>query len=207
MSDKITNKVSDYYSNKVRSFGATPQGVDWNSIESQTLRFKQLISVLPEDAQNHFSLLDYGCGYGAMYDFLKDRFINISYYGYDISEEMINAAQLLHKNDSSKWVINESELLPVDFVVASGIFNVKMDVKDQEWLSYILQTLNTINSIAKNGFAFNILTGYSDRELMKSNLFYADPAFLFDYCKREFSPYVALLHDYPLYEFTILVRK
>jgi len=30
---------------------------------------------------------------------------------------------------------------------------------------------------------------------------------LFDYCKRTYSRDVALLHDYGLYEFTILVRK
>jgi hypothetical protein len=33
-----------------------------------------------------------------------------------------------------------------------------------------------------------------------------DPLRLFDHCKRTFSPDVALLHDYPLWEFTILVR-
>ena len=30
---------------------------------------------------------------------------------------------------------------------------------------------------------------------------------MFDLCKRRYSPRVALLHDYPLYEFTVLVRK
>jgi hypothetical protein len=29
----------------------------------------------------------------------------------------------------------------------------------------------------------------------------------FDHCKRNFSRQVALLHDYGLWEFTILVRK
>ncbi|MBM3138043.1 MAG: class I SAM-dependent methyltransferase, partial [Chloroflexi bacterium] len=30
---------------------------------------------------------------------------------------------------------------------------------------------------------------------------------LFDYCKVNFSKNVALLHDYKLYDFTIIVRK
>jgi hypothetical protein len=42
---------------------------------------------------------------------------------------------------------------------------------------------------------------------MKPHLYYADPCDLFDLCKRRFSPQVTLLHDYGLYEFTILVRK
>jgi hypothetical protein len=42
---------------------------------------------------------------------------------------------------------------------------------------------------------------------MRSDLHYADPGRLFDYCKRRFARNVALLHDYGLYEFTLLVRK
>lgn len=42
---------------------------------------------------------------------------------------------------------------------------------------------------------------------MKEHLYYADPAELFDHCKRNYSRNVALLHDYGLYEFTVLVRK
>ena len=42
---------------------------------------------------------------------------------------------------------------------------------------------------------------------MKDHLFYADPCFFFDHCKKHFSKNVALLHDYGMYEFTILVRK
>ena len=52
-----------------------------------------------------------------------------------------------------------------------------------------------------------MLTKYSDKEYMRDNLYYADPLFIFDYCKRNFSKQVALLHDYGLYEFTILVKK
>ena len=42
---------------------------------------------------------------------------------------------------------------------------------------------------------------------MRPDLYYADPCELFDRCKRRYSRNVALLHDYDLYEFTILVRK
>ena len=69
------------------------------------------------------------------------------------------------------------------------------------------QTLAAINSLSGKGFAFNVLTKYSDPEFMRTDLYYADPLFLFDYCKAKFSTFVSLIHDYPLFEFTILVRK
>ncbi len=54
---------------------------------------------------------------------------------------------------------------------------------------------------------FNCLTSYSDPEKKRDELYYADPCALFDMCKRRYSRQVALLHDYGLYEFTILVRS
>src|SRR2546421_545883 len=108
--DKIIESVNQYYSDKIKTHGATPQGVDWNGAESQELRFKNLLKIVlsPEEK---FSILDYGCGYGAMFEYMRDY------------------------------------------------------------------------------------------------LHYADPLPLFDYCKRNISKYVVLQHDYPLYEFSLLIRK
>ena len=68
-------------------------------------------------------------------------------------------------------------------------------------------SLGVLNETSTRGFSFNCLTSYSDSEKMRDDLFYANPCTIFDYCKRNFSKQVALLHDYGLYEFTILVRK
>ena len=67
-------------------------------------------------------------------------------------------------------------------------------------------TLETLAELSIRGFAFNMLTSYSDTDKMRPDLYYGDPAFFFDHCKRRYSRNVALLHDYGLYEFTIIVR-
>ena len=67
--------------------------------------------------------------------------------------------------------------------------------------------LDGLDRSGRRGFAFNCLTAYADPALMRDDLFYADPAAYFDLCKRRYSREVALLHDYGLYEFTIIVRK
>jgi hypothetical protein len=94
-----------------------------------------------------------------------------------------------------------------DYTVASGVLNLKFDIPENEWLEYIIETISVMNSKSRNGFAFNALTKYSDKEYMKEELYYSDPCFLFDYCKRNFAKNVALLHDYQEYDFTIIVRK
>ncbi|NIK72515.1 cyclopropane fatty-acyl-phospholipid synthase-like methyltransferase [Thermonema lapsum] len=203
----ITKKVSEYYTNKIKEHGISSQGVDWNSKESQFLRFEQLCKILPADKTTSFTILDYGCGYGALIEYLMQHYDNFKYIGYDVSDEMINKAKSLFKSEKYLFTNDENKLNKADYVVASGIFNVKLDTSKEDWKEYILNTLNKLNELSSVAFSFNILTSYSDAEYMRDHLYYADPLFYFDYCKRHFSRNVALLHDYGLYEFTILVRK
>lgn len=205
--DAILDTVNKYYTEKVNAFGATPKGVDWNGEESQFLRFEQLLKVMGPTGNQPFSILDYGCGFGSLYGYLTGRFPEFRYTGFDISEEMVNQAKSLFQSKDAQWVTKTEGIEKHDYVVASGIFNVRMQTPVHEWKAYIIETLDKMNSLATKGFSFNILTSYSDKEYMRDYLYYADPSFFFDYCKRNYSKYVALLHDYPLYEFSILVRK
>lgn len=205
--NEIYKNIGEYYSEKISTYGVTPEGVDWNGEASQYLRFVQLLKIAQKD---QFSLGDLGCGYGKLFEFLNQRYKGVNYYGYDLSSEMIAEAIKLYGEESNAFFFHIDILDNidcVDYMVASGIFNVKMQHCEADWLSYILQTLEKMNEKSREGFSFNILTKYSDKEYMKDNLYYADPMFLFDYCKRNFSRNVSILHDYDLYEFTILVRK
>jgi SAM-dependent methyltransferase len=204
--NEIRKTVEGYYTAKVRSHGPTPKGVDWNSSESQELRFQQLTTDI--DFSQPFSINDFGCGYGALVDYLEKRASNYSYFGFDLSKDMINIALDLHKELSNcKFFSEAGDLATADYTVASGIFNVRMEFSNAAWLDYMLKTIDALNSLSSKGFSFNALTKYSDAEYMRSDLYYADPTMLFDYCKKNYSKYVTLLHDYPLYEFTIRVRK
>jgi cyclopropane fatty-acyl-phospholipid synthase-like methyltransferase len=203
--NKIIKEVGNYYTEKVKTFGATPKGVDWNSEESQHLRFEQLSKVISGD--DEFSILDYGCGYGSLYEYMKGKFESFRYAGFDISSEMLQKAKLKYGDNGAVFTDFIEQFEEYDYVVASGIFNVKLNNPDEDWKEYITETLQTMHLLSTKGFAFNILTKYSDKEFMKDNLYYADPSYWFDFCKKNFSKYVALLHDYPLYEFTILVKK
>jgi SAM-dependent methyltransferase len=203
---KILSDVESYYSEKIKIHGATARGVDWNSPDSQRLRFVQLLKLT--DHSQPFTINDYGCGYGALADHLKGDGYAFHYCGFDISPRMIAKAAELHAGmQEVAFVSKERDLSEADYTVGSGIFNVKLQASSTEWESYVLRTLETINRLSKRGFAFNVLTKYSDPEFLRPDLYYADPLFLFDYCKTKFSRFVTLLHDYPLYEFTILVRK
>jgi SAM-dependent methyltransferase len=203
---KELNEIVTYYDEKIALHGESPLGVDWNGSESQLLRFEQLSKLM--SGQTAFSIADLGCGYGALNTYLKENFKGVKYYGYDISSNMLNSARKLHGDPATAKFIESSALLEnVDFTVASGIFNVRQTNSSAKWREHIITTLDNINRYSKKGFAFNCLTMFSDTPKMKANLYYADPCFFFEYCKNNYSRNVALLHDYELYEFTIIVRR
>ncbi|SRR6266581_6304071 len=202
----ILEKVARYYTGRIEEFGPTPRGVDWNSPESQLTRFAQLSKAFGDARQ--FSLNDLGCGYGALLDHLAGRGLQVDYRGFDISPTMVLQAAELHRNaPSARFSIGDRPGEPADFCVASGIFNVKLDVDERDWMSHVERTIDGMNGVSKRAFAFNCLTSYSDPERRRTDLFYADPRVLFERCMRMYSRNVALLHDYGLFEFTLIVRK
>jgi len=202
----LLTEVAEYYTSKLAIYGETPRGVDWNGEESQTLRFEQLCKII--DTSKPFTVNDLGCGYGAFYDFLALRYNEFSYAGIDVSERMIRAAEQRYQDKGqARFVLSSEPEQVADYGVASGILNVRLGRSDDEWRPYLEATLDALDRTSRLGFAFNCLTSYSDADKMRDYLYYADPCALFDLCKRRYSKSVALLHDYGLYEFTILVRK
>ena len=207
--NEIQNKLSDYFSEKLEQFGATAKGVDYNGERAQQIRFAELARVVKDPAQK-FSVVDYGCGYGAMFDFLNAKGWQFEYYGVDLIEKMVIAGREIHaKFLNATFTTDEKELPLADYLVAAGIFNIKMDANYVEWQEFVCTTLVRMNELCSKGFSFNMLTKYSDADRMaqRPDLFFGDPLFFFDFCKRNFSKNVALLHDYGLYDFTVLVRK
>lgn len=200
----IHKNINHYYTDKITTFGPTPKGVDWNGEESQYIRFVQLSKII---INRGFSINDLGCGYGKYSEYLSHHYSDFVYNGYDLSSEMVENAKMVYPDMQFEIIKHLDEMDSADYTIASGIFSVKMHYCESQWLSYILDTLEYMNKKSIKGFSFNMLTKYSDKEYMRNDLYYADPLFIFDYCKRNFSKNIALLHDYDLYEFTILVRK
>ena len=204
MFDDLIAESAAYYTRALQLHGPVPRGVDWNSAESQQLRFEQLLRICDAD---HYSLLDYGCGYGA----LAARIVNdhrlAAYIGYDPSEEMVHRAHAMAPSPRVAFRSDLSQLNTADFVVASGVFNVKQESPRERWHEYIVAQIRELDRLSTKGFSFNLLTSYSDPERQRSDLYYGDPCFFFNFAKRTFSRDVYLLHDYGLFEFTIGVRK
>ena len=89
---------SQYHREAFTRHGATPQGVDWNSDQDQHMLFHLLARILP--AEGSFSVLDFGCGYGAFLPFLQSRWQDTGYVGLDVVQQMIAIVSEHHVFDT-----------------------------------------------------------------------------------------------------------
>lgn len=209
MLDAVHSQIAGYYSKKIQHHGPIPQGVDWGNESAQRVRFRQLLRLIerPDGSiAGTLSINDLGCGYGALLDHLDAQGLQVDYMGVDLSEAMIAAAQQSFLG-RGQFVVGAKCPRQAQYSVASGLFNVKGDVPGAEWEAFVRDTITELDASSSHGFAFNCLTSYADEEKRRSDLYYGNPCEWFDWCKRHFSPQVALLHDYGLYDFTVLVRK
>lgn len=204
--DKLRRQAKDYYTRKLAEYGPIARGADWSTDESQILRFEVLISVAGDE--KNYSLLDFGCGYGALLPVLRKKGWLGKYWGFDLSAAMIESARECQKVDTAAVFTSALEDVSVcDYAVASGVFNVKGAATNAEWMDYMHETVQQMASTSRKGFSFNVLTSYSDVEKRRADLYYADPCYWFDFCKRNYGKFVILRHDYPLWEFTLCVKK
>jgi SAM-dependent methyltransferase len=203
--EELLEQVRGYYEGTLDRFGPTFRGVDWNSQESQLLRFAQLQRLVDPDPDA--TVLDFGCGYGALAHFLRQHGHRGGYHGVDLSARMISAAR--DETTSLSRCRFSQAAAPgeqADYVLASGVFNVKQDSSVAVWRQHVEETLYGMRDLARHGVAFNMLTSYSDQDRRRPHLFYADPSEILRFCLTRLSPRAALFHDYGLYEFTVHVR-
>jgi SAM-dependent methyltransferase len=197
--------VERLYSDGLEQHGAAPLSVGWKDAASQRLRFAKLAELLRSGPAEPIAVNDLGCGYGALFGFLdRMELVEVSaYYGYDISIPMLEQARQT-TDDRARLIHSPVPIEVADYSFASGPFNVKGECPDAAWQAHVEDAVLRLAEKSRLGFAFNLLTTFVD--FRADGLFYADPCAFFRFCKQEISPDVVLLHDYPLYEWTMIVR-
>ncbi|MBV9509031.1 MAG: class I SAM-dependent methyltransferase [Caulobacteraceae bacterium] len=202
----ILEAVASYYSGKLSEHGATPRGVDWKDAESQHVRHRQFLRLIEDDLDA--TLVDVGCGYGDFLPFLRGAGHRGRYIGCDVSEAMIDAARRLHGEGADRsFMVGPAPAGIADYAVASGILNVMRPPSGEGWKEYVRATIDELAAAGRRGFAFNMLSLNSDPERRRADLHYADPPTVLADCITRYGRHVALMQDYGLWEFTVLVRQ
>ena len=201
----MSDDLIAHYQALLKEHGASAEAVHWADRDTQYARFR----ILSEISDSLGSVLDFGCGLGDLYHFLRAEGFDGRYCGVDIVPEFVEIAAAINPPMGKAVLDKDGGELPGghDFAFLSGVFNNKMP--DNQ--TFMETTLRRMWAAAEKGIAFNAMTTWVDYQ--DPELWYVDPGDVLKFCKSELGGHVTLRHDYVLrdggfpFEFAVYVYK
>lgn len=200
MDDLAKEYVISYFDGTLSRYGDRPEAVRWTA-PGQARHYECLLEI--DLSLEGSTVLDYGCGKGDFYQFLKDRDISVQYTGYDINENLISLARRKFPECEFRVFDAEKEQIGNDFdyIFLCGVFNLKVQHVDET----IKNTLKILFPHCRKAIAFNALSCHDPKK--SPELHYLAPGEIADFAIRSLSPHVCLIHDRLPYDFTLFIRK
>ena len=187
-----------FYNFHLKQFGDRPEALRWTP-QGQLRRYHALAEISPE--LNNASVLDYGCGTGDFYRFLKRRGINVRYTGVDINPNFIELARKKYPDCSFDVMDASEDRLEgfFDYIVICGVFNLNVPGVDED----MKEALVTLFKHCNKGLALNVLSSHTP--IKDPELHYTSPGDMVRFTLEHISPYFALRHDRIQDDFTIYI--
>ena len=138
-----------FYTSAIELHGISPRGVNWASKENQLLRFKAILTLLPQNI-SEITISDAGCGFGDFYTYLKIK--PKKYIGIDSLVDMYSIAS---KETGCEIIMADvcKDLLPeTDYYICSGALNTLTKFETYQFIQNCFKS-------SKKGFIFNVLHG------------------------------------------------
>ena len=194
------HKTAELYNKRFEEYGNDIKTVGWGSEKDQFLRFDVLFRNINPTGKR---ILDVGCGLGHIINYLdKKTEGKYDYTGIDIAQKLISEAKKNHDSKNRKF--HNSDIFSVegdfDIIVMSGALSHKR----KGIMDYSFKSLKKMFEMTNEFVCVNFLSKYVDFELDKNQHYFPEDIFreTKKYCKK-----INLINDYPLYEFTIQLKK
>jgi len=200
MDELAREYVTSFYDRTLHIFGDRPESLRWTS-EGQRAHYEAMLDIA--GVIEGRKVLDFGCGKGDFYQFLKDKGIESDYTGFDINENLIALAR--RKFPQARFGVFDIERDTMseefDYIFLCGVFNLKVQGIDE----LIRFTLKKLFPCCRIGLAFNALSVHAPQKAFE--LHYASPEALFGFALDNLSPFVVMRHDRIPYDFTMFVYR
>lgn len=200
MDGLVKEHLISYYDRLLALHGDSPAALRWTP-KGQRIRYGVLLEIA-EDLGGR-KVLDYGCGKGDFYGFLKEKGIKTDYCGLDINPSLIELAQRKYPECRFRVLDIEEEDLSEDFdyVFICGVFNNRVEgAKDA-----MLSVASKLFMHTREGLALTGISSYACEKDIDIN--YVLPEEITGYAIKHLTPYVVLKHDYVPYDFTLFLYR
>jgi SAM-dependent methyltransferase len=191
------------YEKRLQEFGYSPETLGWGINGRQAVRFSVLAELALNQADS--SVLDVGCGFCDLYDFLRKYGWQGRYTGIDIVPGLIDLARQRHPVlDVRELDITDdcASLDDYDFVISSGALNATLPSGDNE--RHIESALRAMYLHSRRAACVDFMSSYVD--FQKPGAHHTDPGWAFAMAKR-ITRRALLRHDYMPFEFSLFLFR
>ena len=206
---KLLNKqISNIYNKRFDYYNNTPKGVFWNSKLSQDLRLNIILDKILQNAKNDkFSIADIGCGYGRLYEIMKERNLDnkFQYYGFDINQNLIKFCKNNKYFENVEFAVNTCPSRKTDYVVMSGTYNLTPTNNISLWEDYIIKNLTSNWKLVEKAMIFNCLI--KEKRKIEKKLYYTELSWIQKICERNFCDPEVIKHNLLKDDITIFLKK
>ncbi len=193
-----TAAVFHFHKEQIKEFGAGSTGaLGWTSSEAQIQRFEILAAIADLNEQ---TVLDAGCGYGDLSEFLHSRYPLRVYIGVEQIPELLDIAVQKYASLPETIFLQgdfTSAAIPVtDYILVCGSLNYRSSDPD-----FIYHAIEKLFGKCKKGLGFNLLSMvHIPHELIVAY----HPSLIFDFCQK-LTPHVILKDGYRDNDYTIFM--
>lgn len=200
-------KIADHYNECFKTHGDNHLGVDWPNYEDTLVRHQIMSEIFVN--KNNISVLDFGCGLGHLYGYLKNTKsnYNIEYSGLDINENFYNFCKEKYPdlNFYHKDILLDDNIPNFDYIICNGTFTEKKELTYDEMFNFVTSVLIKLWDKTNCGISFNLMSKLVDWE--RDDLFHVSMDEIGLFLKKNLSKNFTIRYDYKLYEYTIYVYK
>jgi SAM-dependent methyltransferase len=198
-------QIVNHYETCLKQHGATPQGLDWPNLPDVHKRFKVMLGIT--DTLKGKRLLDLGCGYGLLVDYLKEHQIPLEYHGIDLSPLMVEEARKRHPGYcfGAQDILAQPLTEEYDFILMNGLLTVKSTLSHAQMEHFATSILKAAFAHCRTGMAFNVMSAQVDWK--RDDLFHWPFDAAAQFIRTNLSRHFAFRQDYGLYEYTVYVYK
>lgn len=203
MMDELRRKrIVDRHRDAWLRHGHHPNALYWSGYPIQHGLFDILLGIGVEDGSR---VLDFGCGFGDLYGYMRERGIKVDYTGIDLSPELIAAGRERHP-EAHFFEGDLFDLDPAaesfDYAFVSGSLNEPMGDEGD----YARRTIARLYASCRKALAFNLLDSNNAWVASRFDLQSFDPQQMITWCQG-LTPRVERREDYGDKVFTLVAFR